>query len=528
VKTNISRRRSERKRRDRRLKARSERIRQRLQRANRDKYLRVARGAGPIFNEANVKYELADKSRGVVYGGAGLMLQLAKQVGLVEAIDRRVQLLKIHCPYHESDHVLNLALNALCEGTCLQDIELRRNDDVFLDALGVAALPDPTTAGDFCRRFGETDVIDLMRAGNDARVNVWKRQSPDFFDEAVIDADGTMVVTSGECKGGMDISYKGTWGYHPLLISLANTQEPLFIINRSGNRPSEEGAAEWLDCAVELCREAGFRRVRLRGDTAFSQTTHLDRWDAAGVLFQFGYDAMPNLKQLAEELPSQTWQKLKRVPGHVAIGKPRTKRPKVKRQVIRRREFLHLELNSEEVSEFDYQPTACSQAYRMVVVRKNISREKGEACLFDEIRYLFYITNDRDRSCEEIVFGCNDRCDQENLIAHLAGGVRALKAPVDNLVSNWAYMVSTSFAWSLKAWSALLLPTGPSQPRPRVTDRHIWLRMEFKNWVNSVMKVPCQIIKQARRVVHRVLNGNEYLSAFFWLSDLLDSRVLSQ
>jgi hypothetical protein len=522
----MARRRSERKRRDRRLKARRQQIYQRLQRANRDKYIRVARCAGPIFNEANLRYELADKARGVVYGGAGLMLQLAKQVGLVDAIDWRVQLLKMHCPYHESDHVLNLALNALCEGTCLQDIELRRNDAVFLDALGVAALPDPTTAGDFCRRFSETDVIDLMTAINEARTNVWKQQSPEFFAEAVIDADGTLVVTTGECKDGMDISYKGSWGYHPLLVSLANTQEPLFIINRSGNRPSEEGAAQWLDRAVELCKAAGFRRVRLRGDTAFSQTTQLDRWDTAGLVFQFGYDAMSNLQKLADELPSESWQKLQRPPGYVRAGEARAKPPKVKRQVIRRREFLHLELNSEEVAEFDYQPTACSRPYRMVAVRKHISREKGEACLFEEIRYLFYITNDRERSREEIVFGCNDRCDQENLISNLASGVRALKAPVDNLVSNWAYMVSTSIAWSLKAWSALLLPATPSQPRPPATDRHCWLRMEFKSWVNAVMKVPCQIVKQARRIVHRVLNGNEYLSAFFWLSDLLENRVL--
>jgi len=365
------------------LKARLQRIYQRLQRANRDKYRRVARCAGPVFNEANLKYELADKARGVVYGGAGLMLQLAKQVGLVGAIDRRVQLLKLHCPYHESVHVLNLALNALCEGTCLQDIELRRNDAVFLDALGVDALPDPTTAGDFCRRFAETDVIDLMTATNEARVNVWKRQSSEFFEEAVIDADGTLVVTTGECKDGMDISYKGSWGYHPLLISLANTQEPLFIINRSGNRPSEEGAAKWLDRATQLCRDAGFRHVRLRGDTAFSQTEHLDRWDDAGILFQFGYDAMPNLKELADKLPLESWQKLQRIPGHVPVDKTRAKRPKVKRQVIRRREYLHLELNSEEVAEFDYQPTACSRPYRMVAVRKHISREKGEACLFE-------------------------------------------------------------------------------------------------------------------------------------------------
>lgn len=531
MKANIARRHLKRKRQDHKRKARDRKIEayrqrtlQRLKKANREKYLRVACNAGPVFNEVNIKYELADKARGIVYGGAGLMLKLAKQVGLVDAIDRRLDLLKLHCPYHESDHVLNLALNALCEGTCLQDIELRRNDEVFLDALGVAALPDPTTAGDFCRRFAEWGVADLMDAINDARVNVWKQQPQGFFDEAVIDVDGTLVVTTGECKDGMDISYKGTWGYHPLLVSLANTQEPLFIVNRSGNRPSEEGAAEWLNRGIKLCLGSGFRRVRLRGDTAFMQTPELDAWDKAGVLFQFGYDAMPNLKQLAEELPSKSWRPLKRAAGQIAAENPRAKPVNIKRQVIRRREYLHLELKSEEVAEFDYQPIACSQSYRMVVVRKNISREKGEAVLFDEIRYLFYITNDRGRSREAIVFGCNDRCDQENLIAHLASGVRALKAPVDNLVSNWAYMVSTSIAWSLKAWSALL-PASPPQAGTQATGRRAWLRMEFKSWVHAAMKVPCQIVKQARRVIHRVLNGNHDLPGFFELSDLLASQV---
>ena len=94
--------------------------------------------------------------------------------------------------------------------------------------------------------------------------------------------DGTLTVTTGECKEGMDISYKGDWGYHPLIVSLANTGEVLSIMNRSGNRPSEEGAADEADSAIALCRQAGFRVIRLRGDTAFSQTEHLDRWHNAG------------------------------------------------------------------------------------------------------------------------------------------------------------------------------------------------------------------------------------------------------
>ena len=504
-----------------RLENRKARIRKRLARANQEKYARHAAGAGPVLGSAGVQYELAEKARGVGYGGVGLMLRVAREVGLPEAIDRRLHLLKLHVPYHESDHVLNLALNALCDATCLQDLELRRNDEVFLDAVGADSIPDPTTAGDFCRRFGAADLDDLRRAIDDARLHVWRRQSPEFFAEAVIDMDGTLVVTTGECKGGMDISYKGDWGYHPLVVTLANTGELLNLVNRSGNRPSEEGAAAEADRAIAVCRAGGFQRVRLRGDTAFSQTQHLDRWDADGVVFQFGYDAAPNLVQIADELPESAWQKLTRPAAHTRTGPRRARPDNVKRQVIRRREFLHLELKSEQVAEFSYQPTACAQPYRMVVVRKNISQEKGEKMLVDQVRYFFYITNDRPAAPRAIVFGCNDRCDQENLLAQLAGGVRALTAPVDNLLSNGAYMLMTSLAWTLKAWAALLLPVEPRHRAAHEHERRVWLRMEFKTFVNAVMQVPCQIVRSARRTIFRVLNWNPHLPAFFRLCRVL-------
>jgi hypothetical protein len=473
------------------------------------------------MNTAGVKYELASKTRGVVYGGIGLLQRVAQETGLVQAINERLHLLKLHLPYWESDHVLNIAFNTLCEGTCLQDIELRRNDECFLDALQAETIPDPTTAGDFCRRFEAPHVRVLMQAIDQARLNVWRRQPQDFFEEAVIDMDSTFVITSGECKEGMDISYKGTWGYHPLVVSLANTKEVLSIVNRSGNRPSEEGAASEADRAIALCRRGGFRGVRLRGDTAFSQSEHLDRWDADGVLFQFGYDAKDNLKEIADNLPKSAWKKLVRPAAYQARGAPRARPPRVKREVIRRRQYLHLELQSEEVAEFDYRPTACKKSYRMVVVRKNISQEKGEQRLLDEIRYFFYITNDRESSAAEIVFGCNDRCDQENLLAQLAGGVRALAAPVDNLVSNWAYMVMVSLAWTLKAWAALLLPVKRRWHEKHQAQRRTLLRMEFKTFVNAVVKVPCQIVRQARRMIFRVLSWNPHLPVFFRLCSVL-------
>jgi len=181
----------------------------------------------PMFSAANIHYEMADRARGLAYGGIGAMHLLARQTGLAKAIDQNLPLLKMHLPYHESDHVLNIAYNILCNGGCLEDIERLRNDEVYLDALGAERIPDPTTAGDFCRRYTEQDVQTLMNIINEVRLRVWAKQPDEFFDQAIIDADGTIAGQTGECKEGMDLAYKGVWGNLPLLSSLANTAEPL-------------------------------------------------------------------------------------------------------------------------------------------------------------------------------------------------------------------------------------------------------------------------------------------------------------
>jgi hypothetical protein len=474
-----------------------------------------------MFQAANLHVELADKVRAIGAGGIGLVHRLAQQTGLVEAIDRRVHLLKIHRPYHESDHVLNLAYNAMCEGIRLEDIELRRNDEVFLDALGTERIPDPTTAGDFCRRFAEPDIRALMAAIDDARLNVWARQPKKFFDRATIDMDGTLVITTGECKQGMDISYKGTWGYHPLVVSLAETGEVLRLVNRCGNRPSHEGATEEVDQAIALCRKAGFRRIVLRGDTAFSQSGKLDAWDRDGVTFYFGFKAMPNLEEIAENLPKAAWRKVLRPPRYEVQTEARQKPVNVKQRIVRRRGFEVLRLKDEDYAEFEYQPVECQQPYRMVVVRKVISHEKVQIRLFDEIRYFFYITNDWAIDAEDVVFEANNRCDQENLIAQLAGGVRALSAPVDNLQSNWAYMVMTALAWNLKAWWALWLPEDGRWREKHQAEKHRVLRMEFRTFLNAFIKIPCQIVHSGRKLIYRVLSYNPHLPVFFRLSKAL-------
>jgi Transposase DDE domain group 1 len=476
-----------------------------------------------MFTASNLRYEIGDRSRGIAYGGIGTFHALARQIGLIDAIDNRLHLLKLHLPFHESDHVLNFAYNALCDGTCLQDIELRRQDEVFLDALGTNRIPDPTTAGDFCRRFTSANVLTLLDIFDDVRIQVWSKQAAPFFEQAKIDMDGTLVGTSGECKRGMDIAYNGTWGYHPLVLSLANTGEVLGLVNRSGNRPSHEGAAAQVDRALAVCFRGGFRTVLLRGDTDFSQTEHLDRWNADGrVRFLFGYDSLPKVVGIAEQLPDCAWRKLQRPARYTVQTKPRHRPDRVKEQVVVARQFENQRLQSEEVAEFNYRPTACQQTYRMVVVRKNISVEKGEQLLFDRIVYFFYLTNDWVLEPDEIVFGANDRCDQENLLAQLKGGVRALTAPVDNLVSNWAYMAMTSLAWNLKAWWALTLPAEPGRWQDKHQAEKQWvLKIEFKTFVNAFVRLPCQIVRTGGQLVYRLLSWNPYQPIFFRLVSVL-------
>jgi len=160
----------------------------------------------PMFAAGNIHYDMAGRTRGLAYGGIGAMHLLARQTGLVTAIDDKLSLLKRHLPYFESDHILNIAYNILCNGDCLEDIERLRNDEVYLDALGARRIPDPTTAGDFCRRFTEQDVQTLMDIINEVRLRVWANQPDEFFEEAIVDADGTIAGTTGECKEGMDIT----------------------------------------------------------------------------------------------------------------------------------------------------------------------------------------------------------------------------------------------------------------------------------------------------------------------------------
>jgi hypothetical protein len=260
----------------------------------------------PMFKDSNIHYQIAERTRAIGCGGIGAIHKLVCKLGLDDAINKNIILLKCHVPYWESDHVLNIAYNVLSGGTCLEDIERLRNDETYMNGLGAERVPDPTTAGDFLRRFDEVWIFALQETINETRTKVWRLQDDSFREEAIIDIDGTIAGTTGECKEGMDLSYTGIWGYAPLLVTLANTNEVLYVANRPGNRPSSAGAAEWMDRAIELVAPV-FKKIWLRGDTDFSLTHNFDRWDDR-VRFVFGYDAKQNLIEIADGLREATWK----------------------------------------------------------------------------------------------------------------------------------------------------------------------------------------------------------------------------
>ena len=460
----------------------------------------------PMMSAINIHFEMAERRRAVNYGGIGAIHLMGQRLGLAQEIDGRVQLLKRHLPYHESDHVLNLAYNALLDGQRLEDIELRRNDEAFLDGLGAQRIPDPTTSGDFTRRFDQGSILDLMEAINTTRQRMWKKQPRGFLSQAFIDIDGTMAPTLGQCKGGMALSYKGIWGYAPLIISLANTREVLYLVNRPGNVVSHEGCVPWIERAIELVRpHAG--EITLRGDTDFTLSAELDRWDSQGIKFLFGMDAHQKVVQLAEALPERAWKPLERLARYEIATEPRRKPLRVKEAIVRFKGYLNKKLLGESVAQFNYQPFKCGRSYRLVVVRKNISIQKGEAVLLEDIKYFFYLTNHTDYRAQEIVALANQRCDQENVIEQLKNGVNAMRMPVDDLLSNWAYMVISALGWNLKSWYGLLMPN-----RQRGLEL---VQMEFRRFLHAIVLLPAQIVRSGRRIIYRIMGYNSWLKDFF-------------
>lgn len=448
----------------------------------------------PILSSESVRYEVSARNRAIVWGGLGLVRQLVKRLDVAQTLDSRVEVLKRHFPYHESDHILNLIYNLVTGGRTLEDLERRRHNLAYLDALGARRIPDPTTAGDFLRRLEGEQIDGLLGANFEIGKRAWKGKRGK--DQATIDVDGTIAEVTGDCREGADLAYNGKWGYGPLLVTLANSGEVLWVENRSASRPSHEGAPAAMERCAEACLERGFNSVLFRGDTDFSSTAYLDAWEKKGYRFVFGLMAHAKVKNLASTLDEGDFKPLKR-PHRESAGL-RSRQKNQRQLVISAKGYRNLELEEEHVAEIEYRPRKCRQAYRLVILRKKIKVSQGQHLLEPEIRYLFYLSNlaKTSHSAAAIIAESNQRCDQENLIEQLKNQIQAMRMPTKSFLANWAYLVIGCLAWNLKAWLALSVPK---------KLRRYFARCDFRTFYHDIILVPAQILRSGRRTIFRLL-----------------------
>jgi hypothetical protein len=452
--------------------------------------------ASPMICPAGLHYEVASRISAITTGGVGILLRLAERLGLPGEINANLRLLKIHKPYFESDHVQTIILNILNGGDCLDDIEAMRNDPAFAAAIGADRIPDPTTVGDFLRRFGYTDNLTLLDILARLNRRAW-RVAGCHETDGVLDVDGTIQQTFGEKKEGMALSYKGIWGFAPLVITEATTGAHVCVVNRPGNHTSHSGAAFWIDRAIDSTRDS-FRRLYLRGDSAFCLTHKFDEWTDRGVRFAFSCAAHQNLVKMAEKLPESRWKILDRKKKrHRSIGRD------YKTEEVIERGYRNLRLEREHIQEFEYQPTRCRRKYRVLVVRKTIAVERGQRRLFEDTRYLFYMSNIEGDAPDKIVRFALGRCNHENRIEQLKNGVHAMRMPCADFQANWAYMILLAIAWNLKCWLGLMMPDRASRDEV--------IRMEFKRFLNHLVRIPCQIVRTGRRVIYRFLSYSDWI-----------------
>lgn len=438
------------------------------------------------------KFDMTMRGNVTAFGGVALAAQLADHLGLREELDTSVQLLQRHRPYTDADHILSLAFASFCGARALDDLDTLREDEAYLDAIGMQRIPDPTTSGDFLRRFDEDSVGRLMEAINRVRGRCWEALPAEERRLARIDVDGTLVDTHGERKEGTDFNYKGGYGYAPMLVSLANTREPLYIRNQPGNRPSNDNYVTEVEAAIETVLSNGFEKARIRGDRAYAVSRHFDGWSRRGVEFVFSTTIQGGLSQELTDLPEEAWTLLSRETRPTKTNVSRARRPNVKNERVRERGYRTLRLEREDFTEIVYQPKKCDRSYRLVVVRKTISVTEGQLEFEDDVRYFGYITNiglDMMGS-RGVIAESNARCDQENLIEQMKNGVAAFTAPVGCIVSNWAWMIIASLPLTFQAWLSILHPDRESRSQIR--------HMQYRRFLRTIVLVPVRVVRQAR------------------------------
>lgn len=458
---------------------------------------------GRVLRLPKTDIEVDERSEVTPYGGLSLFSALSRRFRIAERVDAALRLFKIHLPYHESDHVLAIAANLFVGGTCLEDQANLQQSDAVCRLLGAVRVPDPTTAGDFLRRFEESrnpgSLAALRRAHDDVGRDVGRavRRRRGKLATATVDLDGHVKELYGVQKEGADFNYKRQWCYHPLLVSLAQTGECLALRNRPGNTRSSDGAAEVLDELLPQLKDRA-EKMMVRGDSDFDRQDVRDMCKRHGAYVAIVGRAHTGRPEIAKAIPESAYRSFQpraaraterrcRKPGF----KARRRKPNLRRKRARERDYHELRLVKQQIAEVPYQPPGCPYVYRLIVRRQLIEQHKGQQHLFDEYRYRYVIT-DLPGPAGDVIDETYQRCDQENLIQQLGEGLAAWRMPVAEFDGNSAWLEIARLAWNIAKWIALLA-------LPEET-----IRWEWKRFRQAFVYVAAQVLRRSRQITLRI------------------------
>jgi hypothetical protein len=441
-----------------------------------------------------------ERSESTAVGGLALAARLAKRLELPKLINSSLDLLRRRRPYHESDHVMTHVLNLYAGGSAIEDIADLQGDQAVRRILGTPRIPDPTTAGDFLRRFEQSDVRLLDEAIDEAQRNAWKaihgRKKQKL---GVVDLDSHVKHIYGSKKKGADFTYKGGYGFHPLVLSLAGTQEILRIVNRPGNKVSADEAEKHLGSVAPMLKER-FRRVIVRGDSAFGKQALFNECHKHGFYFAMVSASQTNFDSIAEDVPEKNWRPFRDAPRRTRKQKKaaRKRGRNLRRKKARARGKHDLQLCRQWIAEVAYKPARSERTYRLIIRRQKIQESKqGE--LFVSWRYMYAISNlPRSYSAETVTDLTYQRCDQENIIEQLQNGIAGMRMPTGDFLANSAFLNCARLAQNLKSWLAQLVLPEES------------VRWEWKRFRKAFIYVTARVTLSGRRTVVRFSDATRF------------------
>jgi hypothetical protein len=453
------------------------------------------------------------------YGGLVLAQQFVRRFRVAQQLDGALRLFKRHAPYHESDHVLALAYTLYADGTCLEDQGVLQGSEAIRRLMGACRIPDPTTAGDFLRRFkSEKDVEQLSGVIDDIEEAVWSKLSGKVrrrrkkHEFALVDLDGHIKPLYGVQKEGADFSYDGRWSYQPLVVSLGGSGECLKVVNQPGSARSSDAAAKALKEVLPRVRRH-FRKALVRGDTDFDRSDIFNRVIDEGAYFAIGGRLYRKRAALVEAIAEESWKpfvpRAERAQRSGSFRHGRT--ANWRRHKAAERGFRTLRTVKQWVSEIDYQPHGLDSAYRMIVRRVLIEQTDGQGTLFKHFRYRLVLTNlPRSYTPRQIIDLTYQRCDQENVIEQLGQGIAGWRMPVAEFMGNSAWLEIARLAWNLGKWIAQIAL--PSEV----------VRWEWKRFRRHFVYIAAKVLKTGRRLVVRLAGSHRFLP------DILTAHVRLQ